>query len=181
MVFGVPALVAWLSRWCTLAPGDLIFTGTPAGVGSTRNPRRYPRPRGRDREYDRKHRHAPQPLRGGARLRRNDMAVDGDKLHAFVNKAIGDIGATLTAGLVVVGRAARPLPCAAPRAADDAAELAAKTGTAERYVREWCAAQAASEYITYDAASGRYTLPPEQAVALTDDESPSASSADSSA
>jgi 2-keto-4-pentenoate hydratase/2-oxohepta-3-ene-1,7-dioic acid hydratase in catechol pathway len=41
MVFGVPALVAWLSRWCTLAPGDLIFTGTPAGVGSTRTPRRY--------------------------------------------------------------------------------------------------------------------------------------------
>jgi 2-keto-4-pentenoate hydratase/2-oxohepta-3-ene-1,7-dioic acid hydratase in catechol pathway len=41
MVFGVPALVAYLSRWCTLMPGDLIFTGTPAGVGSTRNPRRY--------------------------------------------------------------------------------------------------------------------------------------------
>ena len=41
MVFGVPALVAYLSHWCTLAPGDLIFTGTPAGVGSTRNPRRY--------------------------------------------------------------------------------------------------------------------------------------------
>jgi len=41
MVFGVPALVAYLSRWCSLAPGDLIFTGTPAGVGSTRDPRRY--------------------------------------------------------------------------------------------------------------------------------------------
>jgi 2-keto-4-pentenoate hydratase/2-oxohepta-3-ene-1,7-dioic acid hydratase in catechol pathway len=41
MVFGVPALVAYLSRWCTLEPGDLIFTGTPAGVGSTRTPRRY--------------------------------------------------------------------------------------------------------------------------------------------
>ena len=41
MVFAVPALVAYLSRWCTLEPGDLIFTGTPAGVGSTRNPRRY--------------------------------------------------------------------------------------------------------------------------------------------
>jgi 2-keto-4-pentenoate hydratase/2-oxohepta-3-ene-1,7-dioic acid hydratase in catechol pathway len=41
MVFGVPALVAYLSRWCTLAPGDLVFTGTPAGVGSTRSPRRY--------------------------------------------------------------------------------------------------------------------------------------------
>jgi len=41
MVFAVPELVAWLSRWCTLAPGDLIFTGTPAGVGSVRTPRCY--------------------------------------------------------------------------------------------------------------------------------------------
>jgi 2,4-didehydro-3-deoxy-L-rhamnonate hydrolase len=41
MIFGVPALVAYLSRFCTLEAGDLIFTGTPAGVGSTRTPRRY--------------------------------------------------------------------------------------------------------------------------------------------
>lgn len=41
MVFGVQPLVAYLSRHCTLEPGDLIFTGTPSGVGSTRNPRRY--------------------------------------------------------------------------------------------------------------------------------------------
>ncbi|MCC6765288.1 MAG: fumarylacetoacetate hydrolase family protein [Deltaproteobacteria bacterium] len=41
MVFPVAPLVAYLSRWCTLEPGDLIFTGTPAGVGSTRDPRRY--------------------------------------------------------------------------------------------------------------------------------------------
>lgn len=41
MIFGVPALVSWLSRHCRLAPGDLIFTGTPAGVGSVREPRRY--------------------------------------------------------------------------------------------------------------------------------------------
>jgi len=41
LIFGVPALIAYLSRHCTLEPGDLIFTGTPAGVGSTRNPRRY--------------------------------------------------------------------------------------------------------------------------------------------
>ena len=41
MVFGVPALIAFLSSLCTLEPGDLIFTGTPSGVGSTRNPRRY--------------------------------------------------------------------------------------------------------------------------------------------
>jgi 2-keto-4-pentenoate hydratase/2-oxohepta-3-ene-1,7-dioic acid hydratase in catechol pathway len=41
MVFGVPALVAYLSRHCRLEPGDLIFTGTPAGVGSLRQPPRY--------------------------------------------------------------------------------------------------------------------------------------------
>ncbi len=41
MIFSVAELVAYLSRFCTLAPGDLIFTGTPAGVGSTREPRRY--------------------------------------------------------------------------------------------------------------------------------------------
>jgi len=41
MIFGVAALIAFLSRWCTLEPGDLIFTGTPSGVGSAREPRRY--------------------------------------------------------------------------------------------------------------------------------------------
>jgi 2-keto-4-pentenoate hydratase/2-oxohepta-3-ene-1,7-dioic acid hydratase in catechol pathway len=44
MIFGVPALVAYLERHCTLEPGDLIFTGTPSGVGSTRDPWRYLRP-----------------------------------------------------------------------------------------------------------------------------------------
>ena len=41
MIFGVPALIAFLSSLCTLEPGDLVFTGTPSGVGSTRTPRRY--------------------------------------------------------------------------------------------------------------------------------------------
>jgi 2-keto-4-pentenoate hydratase/2-oxohepta-3-ene-1,7-dioic acid hydratase in catechol pathway len=41
LIFPVGELVAYLSRFCTLLPGDLIFTGTPAGVGSTRDPRRY--------------------------------------------------------------------------------------------------------------------------------------------
>jgi 2-keto-4-pentenoate hydratase/2-oxohepta-3-ene-1,7-dioic acid hydratase in catechol pathway len=41
MIFAVPELVAFLSRFCTLEPGDLIFTGTPAGIGSVRTPRRY--------------------------------------------------------------------------------------------------------------------------------------------
>jgi 2-polyprenyl-3-methyl-5-hydroxy-6-metoxy-1,4-benzoquinol methylase len=52
------------------------------------------------------------------------------------------------------------------------AELAARTGTAERYVREWLNAQAAGGYVLYDPDSGSYTLPPEQTVALTDSDSP---------
>lgn len=41
MIFAVPALVTYLSARCRLRPGDLIFTGTPAGVGSARKPRVY--------------------------------------------------------------------------------------------------------------------------------------------
>jgi 2-keto-4-pentenoate hydratase/2-oxohepta-3-ene-1,7-dioic acid hydratase in catechol pathway len=41
LIFAVPDLIAHLSRYCVLRPGDLIFTGTPGGVGSVRNPRRY--------------------------------------------------------------------------------------------------------------------------------------------
>lgn len=52
------------------------------------------------------------------------------------------------------------------------ADLAARTGTSERYVREWLAAQAAGGFITYDAVTGRYTLPAEQALALADENSP---------
>lgn len=41
LIFPVPALIAWISRICTLEPGDLIFTGTPSGVGDSRQPPRY--------------------------------------------------------------------------------------------------------------------------------------------
>jgi len=44
MIFPVAELVAYLSRHCTLTPGDLVFTGTPAGVGAVRSPRRYLHP-----------------------------------------------------------------------------------------------------------------------------------------
>ena len=70
------------------------------------------------------------------------------------------------------GRPARPLPGAGRRRPATPAELAERTGTDERYVREWLNAQAAGGYVDYDPATGRYTLPPEQAVALTDEASP---------
>src|SRR4051812_5266563 len=101
------------------------------------------------------------------------MELDQDKLHAFMGRAVVDIGATLHAGLVVLGE-----KLGLYKALDAAegpltpAELAASTGTNERYVREWLNAQAAGAYVTYHADSGRYSLSPEQAFALANEESP---------
>jgi len=99
-------------------------------------------------------------------------ALDPDKLMSFVFRAVDEVGATLNAALVVMGDKLglyRALAGAGPLTP---AELSDRTGTAERYVREWLNAQAAGEFVEYDPESGRYTLPPEQAVALTDDTSP---------
>ena len=97
--------------------------------------------------------------------------VDGDKLQEFVFRAVSEVGATLNTALVVMGDRLglyRALAGAGPLSP---AELAERTGTAERYVREWLNAQAAGGYVAYDPDSSRYTLPPEQAVALTDADS----------
>lgn len=99
-------------------------------------------------------------------------AVDTDKLMQFVFRAVDEVGATLNTALVVMGDKLgwyRALAGAGPLTP---AELAARTGTVERYVREWLNAQAAGGFVTYDGDSGRYTLPPEQAMALTDETSP---------
>ena len=100
------------------------------------------------------------------------VEVDGDKLMQFVFRAVDEVGATLNTALVVMGEKLglyRELAGAGPLSS---AELAERTGTAERYVREWLNAQAAGGYVAYDPDSGRYSLPPEQAVALTDSSSP---------
>jgi SAM-dependent methyltransferase len=92
---------------------------------------------------------------------------DQPKLDAFMGKVVADMGAAMHAALIVVGDKLGLYKAMAGAGGLTAAELAAKTGTAERYVREWLNANAASGYVTYDAASGRYELPPEQAFALT--------------
>ena len=87
-------------------------------------------------------------------------------------RAVDEVGATLNAALVVMGDKLGLYRAMAGAGAADPAELAGATGAAERYVREWLNAQAAGGYVEYDPASGRYTLPPEQALALTDADSP---------
>ena len=99
-------------------------------------------------------------------------AVDAGKLMGFVFRAVDEVGATLNTALVVMGDRLgfyRALAGAGPLTP---AELAGRTGTAERYVREWLNAQAAGGYVDYDPDTGHYTLPAEHAVALTDESSP---------
>jgi SAM-dependent methyltransferase len=104
-----------------------------------------------------------------------DMAtapvVDTDKLNAFIGRFVGDLGATLHAGMVVIGeqlglyRALRAGPMTSQQLAD-------ATSTDERYVREWLSSQAAGGYVSYDEARGRFSLTPEQALTLAQDDSP---------
>ena len=100
------------------------------------------------------------------------VEIDGDKLHQFVFRAVEEVGATLNAALVVMGDRLGLYRALAGNGGLSPAELAARSGAAERYVREWLNAQAAGGYVEYDPESGRYTLPPEQTVALTDPDSP---------
>jgi SAM-dependent methyltransferase len=100
------------------------------------------------------------------------MQLDQAKLDAFMGKMLNDMGATATAALVLVGdklglyKALAEMGPATPKA------LAERTGTAERYVREWLSAQAAAGYVLYHAENGTYSMTPEQAVALADESSP---------
>src|SRR5262249_52789721 len=85
---------------------------------------------------------------------------------------VNDIGAAMSAALVHIGDRLglyRALATAGPSSID---ELAARTRTAPRMVREWLMNQAASGYVHYDSATGRYSMTPEQAMLLAEEESP---------
>jgi SAM-dependent methyltransferase len=98
-------------------------------------------------------------------------ALDMDKLNAFVGKFVTDLGAAVHTGMVVIGEklglykalAAGPMT---------PAELAAKTHTDERYLREWLSSQAAGGYVTYDEATKKFSLTQEQAFTLANEDSP---------
>ncbi len=91
---------------------------------------------------------------------------------AFVMRSVEELGASLNTSLVVMGDQLgyyRSLVADGPATA---AELAARTRTDLHYTREWLNAQAAGDYLRYDPASGRFTLPPEHAIALAQEDSP---------
>jgi SAM-dependent methyltransferase len=100
------------------------------------------------------------------------QTIDEDKLNEFMGRFVGDLGATVSAALVVIGDRLGLYRAMGDGEPVSAAELAARTGTDARYVREWLSNQAAGGYVTYDAASGSFSLSPEQSFALAQEGSP---------
>jgi 2-polyprenyl-3-methyl-5-hydroxy-6-metoxy-1,4-benzoquinol methylase len=99
------------------------------------------------------------------------MAVDEDALNEFLDKAVGDLGAAMSAVLVLIGDELGLYRALAGERLT-AAELADRTGTSERYVREWLANQAAGGYVEYDSAGDRYHLSEAQAQCLANPDGP---------
>jgi SAM-dependent methyltransferase len=98
--------------------------------------------------------------------------INEETLNGLLGRAITDFGATSLAALVVIGDRLGLYRVLATSGALTASELADKSGTHERYVREWLNAHAASGYVNYLADSGRYQLSPEQAMLFAQEESP---------
>ena len=99
------------------------------------------------------------------------MDVDETKLNEFLGKAVGDLGAAMSATLILVGDRLG-LYRELAKGAMTSAQLAQRTGTDERYVREWLGNQGAGGYVQYDPASDEWSLSPEQALCLTDPNGP---------
>src|ERR687885_1234494 len=99
--------------------------------------------------------------------------IDQNKIQQFMNKAIGDIAGSSTAMLIIIGeRLDLYRAMAQANSPVSVKELAEKTGTVERLLREWLANQVASGYIEYDPSNRKYILPTEHALALADENSP---------
>ena len=99
------------------------------------------------------------------------MTVDEEKLMGYVHQAVGDFGSILTGALINIGDKLGLFKAMVAAGPLTPAELAEKTGTTERYVREWASGLAAAGYVDY-AGDGRYQLNEEQAIALADETSP---------
>jgi SAM-dependent methyltransferase len=98
--------------------------------------------------------------------------IDEAKLQAFMGQAVMDMGAIISAPLMLIGEKLGLYKAMAHAGPLTSQEVAERSGAAERYVREWLGNQAAGGYVTYDPESERYTLPDEHALALADEDSP---------
>jgi SAM-dependent methyltransferase len=101
-----------------------------------------------------------------------NLKPDTAKLMTFLGKALNDMGAAFQTALIIIGEKLGLYKAMAGAGPLSPGELAKKTSTDERYVKEWLCAQAAGGYVEYDPASGKFTLPDEQALLLAVDNGP---------
>lgn len=99
-------------------------------------------------------------------------SIDNKKLEEFVMKSVGDMGSSLSALMILLGDRLGLYKALNEYGPLKSEELAQKTDTSERYIREWLASQAAADYISYDVASKKFTLSPENALVLAEENSP---------
>jgi SAM-dependent methyltransferase len=100
------------------------------------------------------------------------QTLDETRLHEYMGKILNDFGAAVSAPLVLLGDRLGLFRCLAQEGPLRSKGLAERTGTSERYVREWLASMAASGYVDYDAATGQFSMSPEQSAVFADERSP---------
>ncbi|WP_035843303.1 class I SAM-dependent methyltransferase [Kitasatospora azatica] len=100
------------------------------------------------------------------------MSLDEDRVMEFLGRVVTDAGAAVAGLCTSLGDRLGLYTAMAGAGPMTAAQLAARTGLQERYLREWLAAQVAGEYVVYDEAAGSYLLPDEHAAVLADPDSP---------
>jgi hypothetical protein len=93
------------------------------------------------------------------------------RLNEFLGKMVGDLGAAASAALVITGDKLGLYKTLAAEGPLTSEELAQRSGTTKRYVREWLAAQAASGYVDFDSGQNKFSMSPEQAAVFADDDS----------
>jgi hypothetical protein len=98
--------------------------------------------------------------------------VDETKLNQFVGQMLSDLGGAASVALVRIGDALGLYKILHAKGPMTGKELSAESGVNERYLREWLCQQAASNYLSYDRTTGKFALPPEQAMVFAIEESP---------
>jgi len=100
------------------------------------------------------------------------MALNEEKLNQLLGRFLDDFGAVFHGAMVVIGDKLGLYKTLAAEGPQTSEELAKRTGTTERYVREWLSGQAAGGYVSFDPETGRFGLSEEQAFVLADENSP---------
>ena len=99
--------------------------------------------------------------------------IDETKLNAFMGKILSDLGGAFSAPLVRMGDKLGLYKALNEHGPITPGELSVKTNIAERYAREWLSHQASSGYLEYEPVTGKFTLPPEQAMVFASPLAPS--------